>query len=463
MKELNVEEQTLMSAVKATLGKLLLGSEPSMMVDMYEDGSTYVSASKMFVEKSEHKEYERLVTGVVLEPGVPDLHGEVVENEDEVYKAMQSFMLHSQNTNVDHIAKSDAKVVESWITREDTQINGVDIVKGTWLMTMQLPEEEFEGVLKGDFTGFSVGCLGNREPILMAKRKYEGKPKNTLKNLSFESEGAHVALVDKAANGHDLLIIKKEGQEEQVVKSKEEILKDLSDLLASALSQQEQKEKEVVDDSQTAVSILESIAELVGQLVSPQPEIDTSGGAIDSTESATQLTETTMPMVEKSEEIMTPEEIQKAVEDKVQKALEEVNKKHEAEKAELVATVEQLTKAEEDRQEGVFKSELANLNGLELSDEQVTDLYKFATAKPEIWKSIKSVCEKAVSAMENASDLEETGYAAGEGEVHETPEKGGIVGLSAEVQKRAEAIRAEDPTITEPMAVAKALKEKHSS
>ena len=411
----------------------------------------------MFVEKSEHKEYERLVTGVVLEPNVPDLHGEVVENEDEVYKAMQSFMLHSQSTNIDHIAKSDAKVVESWITREDTQINGVDIVKGTWLMTMQLPEEEFEGVLKGDFTGFSVGCLGNREPILMAKRKYEGKPKNTLKNLSFESEGAHVALVDKAANGHDLLIIKSEDQE-TVTKSREEILKDLSDLLAAA-----QKEQQVEEDSQTAMSILESIAELVGQLVSPQSDIDTSGGAIDSTEVPTQLTETAMPMVEKSEDTMTPEEIQKAVETQVQKALAEANEKHEAEKAELVATVEQLTKAEEDRKEGVFKSELSDLNGLELSDEQVSDLYKFATAQPEIWKSIKDVCVKAVDAMANASDLDEAGFAAGEGEVHEAPVQGGIVGLSPQVQKRAEEIRAEDPTITEPMAIAKALKEKHTS
>ena len=40
MKELNEEEQTLMSAVKATLSKLLLGGDPNMFIDMNEDGET---------------------------------------------------------------------------------------------------------------------------------------------------------------------------------------------------------------------------------------------------------------------------------------------------------------------------------------------------------------------------------------------------------------------------------------
>lgn len=449
MKHTSPEEQGMLEAIKTALMGLLGSSDANVTMDMYSDGDTYLSASKLFVTKSE-KEFERLVTGVVLEPNVPDLHGEIVADEEEVYKAMQSFMIHSQSTNIDHIAKSDARVVESWVTREDTQINGVDIVKGTWLMTMQLPEEEFQGVLDGKFTGFSVGCLGEREPILMAKRKYEGKPKNTLKNLSFQSEGAHVALVDQAANGHDLLVIKKENQ------SRDEILKNLAELLGLPST-----EVAVKDDTDEARSILESLANLVSRLLPEEQEntLDTTGQPADpfNQPSGEVAMTTDAPMIEKSTgDDMKPEDIQKAVNEQVEKALAEAKQAHEAEKEELLKAVDALTKAEEARNLAVFKSAVSKFDSLEVAEEEMESLYKFSNAHPEIWKSVLSLCEKAQQSLDNSADLNEVGT-SGEGEVNAPRTVGG---LPPAVEKKAEALREQDPTLTVPQSIAKALRDK---
>ena len=52
-------------------------------------------------------------------------------------------------------------MVESWIAKADFEIEGQTVKKGTWLMTVEVSDEAvWDGIEKGDITGFSMGGIG---------------------------------------------------------------------------------------------------------------------------------------------------------------------------------------------------------------------------------------------------------------------------------------------------------------
>lgn len=115
-----------------------------------------------FVSKSVDELRE--VTGIVLVPEEPDLHGDIY-SEEEVHNAMISFNTLCNRTKLQHAVDSEAMVIESWQAKSDEIINGKVVKQGTWLLTMKLPPTEWEMVKQGLFTGFSIGCMARSEPI----------------------------------------------------------------------------------------------------------------------------------------------------------------------------------------------------------------------------------------------------------------------------------------------------------
>lgn len=116
----------------------------------------------LFISKSVDELRE--VTGIVLIPEQADLHGDIY-SEDEIRKAMISFNTLCMNTKLQHSVDSEAKVIESWQSKSDEVLNNKLVKKGTWLMTMKLPKDEWELVKKGSFTGFSIGCKASYEKL----------------------------------------------------------------------------------------------------------------------------------------------------------------------------------------------------------------------------------------------------------------------------------------------------------
>ena len=103
------------------------------------------------------------VTGIVYEPMVEDSHGNFM-TEEEITKAAYWFAKNGDKVDLQHSFEpmEGATVVENWIAKADFKIDEEAIQKGTWLMTVEVADESvWEGIEKGEITGFSMGGLGN--------------------------------------------------------------------------------------------------------------------------------------------------------------------------------------------------------------------------------------------------------------------------------------------------------------
>ena len=103
------------------------------------------------------------VTGIVYEPMVEDAHSNFM-TEDEITKAAYWYAKNGDKVDLQHSFEplGNACVVESWIAKADFQIGDESVKKGTWLMTMEIADDEiWSAIEKGEFTGFSMGGVGN--------------------------------------------------------------------------------------------------------------------------------------------------------------------------------------------------------------------------------------------------------------------------------------------------------------
>lgn len=102
------------------------------------------------------------VTGIVYEPLTEDAHGNFM-TEDEIRKAAYWFAKNGDKVDLQHsFEQADGlSVVENYVAPSDMEIDGTPIVKGTWLMTVEVQNEDvWSKVQKGEVTGFSMGGMG---------------------------------------------------------------------------------------------------------------------------------------------------------------------------------------------------------------------------------------------------------------------------------------------------------------
>lgn len=102
------------------------------------------------------------VTGIVYEPMVEDTDGNYM-TEDEITKAAHWFMKNSGDADIQHCFEKaeGVEVVESYVAKCDMDIEGQSVKKGTWLMTMEVTDDDVWGQIeKGEITGFSMGGKG---------------------------------------------------------------------------------------------------------------------------------------------------------------------------------------------------------------------------------------------------------------------------------------------------------------
>jgi hypothetical protein len=115
---------------------------------------------------------QRLVTGIVLEPtkemGQPDSQGDLY-SAAEVEQAALRFMENYQQLGLQHqemVGRDCMRIVESWIQPDDTVIGGQPVVKGTWLMTVRVVDDQlWKDIREGRLTGFSIGGSATRTPV----------------------------------------------------------------------------------------------------------------------------------------------------------------------------------------------------------------------------------------------------------------------------------------------------------
>jgi hypothetical protein len=153
--------------------------------DKCGDGHTYPSANALhksldtddqpqsdiecnyeFVKADEHPDYT-FILGPVLVPEKVDKQGDIVSSE-EIEKAAHGYVEDSQRPGLMHaliLGSRDAKVVESYVTRDATKINGVTIAKGTWMLGMRVYAKKLRKLIReGKLSGYSIGGKGVATP-----------------------------------------------------------------------------------------------------------------------------------------------------------------------------------------------------------------------------------------------------------------------------------------------------------
>lgn len=99
---------------------------------------------------------QKLVYGVVYEPGVADLHNDIM-NAEEIEKAAHDFMKTAQSIDTQHDFVAGAgELVESYIAPADFEINGVSIQKGTWVIATKATDDIWDKIQSGEITGYSM-------------------------------------------------------------------------------------------------------------------------------------------------------------------------------------------------------------------------------------------------------------------------------------------------------------------
>ena len=106
------------------------------------------------------------VTYVAMLPDSTDLAGDFTSAE-EVRKAKESFNKSEQRANLFHMSMTDTfAVIESYLAPADMILNNQAVLKGTWLMTLQINDSDLWDLVKsGDINGISIGAEATVETL----------------------------------------------------------------------------------------------------------------------------------------------------------------------------------------------------------------------------------------------------------------------------------------------------------
>jgi hypothetical protein len=130
----------------------------SFLITKADDGKATFTTCGRIVKKDTANHF---VTGIVYEPLEEDAHGNFM-TEEEITKAAYYFAKNGSKVDLQHSFEplDNASVVESWVAKSDFKIGDETVQKGTWLMTVEVDDDIFEKVEKGEITGFSMGGVG---------------------------------------------------------------------------------------------------------------------------------------------------------------------------------------------------------------------------------------------------------------------------------------------------------------
>lgn len=159
-------------------------NKKQFLITKAQDGTANFASYGRIIKADADSHY---VTGIVYEPMVEDTQGNYM-TEEEITKAAYWFAKNGNQVDLQHcFQKCDgAEVVESYVAKCDMEIEGQQIKKGTWLMTMEISNDDvWASIQKGDITGFSMGGVGvySTEDVELPVEKQEA-PKGLLRKLA---------------------------------------------------------------------------------------------------------------------------------------------------------------------------------------------------------------------------------------------------------------------------------------
>lgn len=112
-------------------------------------------------------QFKQIVYCVVTAPMEEDLQGDFMSAE-EIEKTAHNYLIKSRVVGATHAKPMDAQVVESYIAPQDLEFTGQygtqKVKQGSWILGIKVSDpKEWQKVLSGEYTGFSVGGFGLRD------------------------------------------------------------------------------------------------------------------------------------------------------------------------------------------------------------------------------------------------------------------------------------------------------------
>ena len=114
--------------------------------------------AKRFFKVNEEK---RIVYGVALLPWEIDLQGDIMTAE-EVEKTAHKFVESFQNIGEMHEISGVGTLLESYIAPANFIMNGVEVVKGSWILVTRADKKVWEKIKNNELVGYSIGYEGRR-------------------------------------------------------------------------------------------------------------------------------------------------------------------------------------------------------------------------------------------------------------------------------------------------------------
>ena len=120
--------------------------------------------NQKIITKSVNEELMQ-VTYIAMKPGI-DLHGDETSVE-EVRLAKESFNKSAMRANMFHLGMTDSfNIIESFLSPADMVLNTYPVMKGEWLVTLQINDQELWRMIKEDeITGVSIGAMALCEEV----------------------------------------------------------------------------------------------------------------------------------------------------------------------------------------------------------------------------------------------------------------------------------------------------------
>lgn len=160
-------------------------NKKTFLITKADDGSAAFTTYGRILKTDTENHF---VTGIVYEPMVEDSQGNYM-TEAEITKAAHWFIKNGGDVDLQHCFKKceGAEVVESYIAKCDMEIEGQEVKKGTWVMTMEITDANvWKSIQKGEITGFSMGGAGvySEEDVDLSSVEKSEEPRGLLKKLA---------------------------------------------------------------------------------------------------------------------------------------------------------------------------------------------------------------------------------------------------------------------------------------
>ena len=123
--------------------------------ELYMKKSAIDNEHQFSLFTADESDKKNLIFGPVYKPNQLDSQRQWARPE-VLEDAAHWFMKHSQLTDTEHQALAKARIVESYVTKSDSEIEGRDVPKGSWVVNSDVPDELKKSIDAGDYNMYSM-------------------------------------------------------------------------------------------------------------------------------------------------------------------------------------------------------------------------------------------------------------------------------------------------------------------